>query len=154
MMSLTSNRLRLLKSVGPILILVTTLPACATAQVEAPLQPDYSEIPTDAAPPAARYYANCFAQAIDAGAYRRADDGGGEDLLLFTCTGEPARSFFEALEPWSRALDSEFMMGNRVARSTARVRQDLYGVDYCSALDGSGHRCVISFNAGDFIRTD
>ncbi|MBN8552494.1 MAG: hypothetical protein J0L52_06330 [Caulobacterales bacterium] len=131
-----------------------TLPACATIRADAPLQPDYSEVPTDAAPPAARYYADCFAQAIDAGAYRRADNGNGDEWLLFTCTGEPARVFFEALASWSRAMDSEFMMGDRVTRSTARVRQDLYGTDYCSARDGQDHRCVISFNAGDFIRSD
>jgi len=136
------------------LIAGLSLAGCATTSDEVAVPPDYSEVPTDAAPPAARYYVDCFAQAIASGTYRRADDGGGDELLLFTCTGEPARAFFEALGAWSAQAGSEFMIDDRVARSTARVQRNLYGVDYCSARAGQDHRCVISFNAGDFIRTD
>ena len=127
------------------------LAACATGQAEAPITPDYSVIATDPAPPNARLYADCLAQAAQAGDYRRAHDGGGDELILFTCTGEPARAFYEALGPWSARLGSTFAMGDRTARSTFPIRQNLYGADYCSALDDADHRCVISFNAGDFL---
>ena len=143
-----------MKSTVGIMIAALSTCGCATMRAEPPTSPDFSEIPTDAAPASARFYADCFEQAIASNAYRRADDGGGDELLLFTCTGAPARAFFDALGPWSASHQSEFMMGDRLARSTARVQRNLYGADYCSARNGQDHRCVISFNAGDFIRTD
>lgn len=137
----------------PILVslLFLSLGACATTQPEVPIEPDYSEIATDPAPPNAQLYADCFVQSAQSGTYRRAHDGGGDELILFTCTGEPARAFYEALGPWSARLGSEFVMGDRTARSTSRVRRNLYGTDYCSAVGEADHRCVISFNAGDFL---
>lgn len=134
-----------------ITVIGLSLGACATSPAEAPIEPNYSAIVTDSAPLNAHLYADCFEQAARNRSYQRAHDGGGDELILFTCSGEPARAFYEALGPWSARLGSEFAMGDRTARSTARVRENLYGVDYCSALADADHRCVISFNAGDFL---
>ena len=127
------------------------LAACATAP-EAPAgPPDYSAIVTAAAPPNAGLYVDCFSQAITTRSYGSADDGDGSELLLFSCPGAPARALFDALGPWSARIGSEFQMNGRTARSTARIERNLYGVDYCSATGGADHRCVITFNAGDFL---
>jgi hypothetical protein len=125
--------------------------ACAHAPSPAAAPPDYAPLVGDPAPPHARLYADCFRQAAETGSYRRAADGGGEELLLFTCTGAPARAFYEALGPWSAQIDSAFEHDGRSYRSTARVLANMFGVDSCSARDGADHRCVISFNAGDFL---
>lgn len=136
---------------APIVALSAAVTGCASMP-DAPAAPlDYAAIVTAPAPPNARLYVDCFSQAITSGSYRSADDGDGAELLLFTCTGAPARALFDALGPWSARIGSEFLMDGRTARSTARVERNLYGVDYCSALEDADHRCVITFNAGDFL---
>jgi hypothetical protein len=85
--------------------------------------------------PNGRLYANCFVQATESRTCRRAHDGGGDELILFTCTGAPARAFDQALGPWSARIGSEFDMDGRTARSTSKIRRNLYGADYCSARD-------------------
>ena len=125
--------------------------ACAHGPEEAVGPPDYAPIAGDPAPPHARLYADCLGQAAANGSYRRTADGGGDELILFTCTGIPARVFYEALGPWSAKVGSEFVHDGRVHRSTAPVERNLFGVDSCSAASGADHRCVISFNAGDFL---
>jgi len=125
--------------------------ACAHAPEPAAGPPDYTPIVGNPAPSNARLYANCFRQAAETGSYRRAADGGGDELLLFTCTGASARAFYEALGPWSMEIGSGFKHEGRTHRSTAKVRANMFGVDSCSAADGADHRCVISFNAGDFL---
>lgn len=134
------------------LSLATALTACAHGPDAAVLSaPDYTPLAGEPAPPNARYYADCLGQAAASGAYRRAADGGGDELILFTCTGAPARAFYDALGPWSVRLDSAFQHDGRTYRSTAKVVANMYGVDSCSAADGADHRCVITFNAGDFL---
>lgn len=130
--------------------LALALTACAHAPSAAPAAPDYTPLRDDPAPAHARYYADCIAQAANSGAFRRAADGG-DELILFTCTGAPARAFYEALGPWSARIGSAFEHDGRSYRSTARVEVDLFGVDLCSAASGADHRCVLSFNAGDFL---
>ncbi|HYC66602.1 hypothetical protein [Brevundimonas sp.] len=125
--------------------------ACAHAPAPAAASPDYAPIVGDPAPPHARLYADCFRQAAETGSYRRAADGGGDELLLFTCTGAPARAFYEALGPWSAQIDSAFQHDGRSYRSTAKVQANMFGVDSCSAAGDADHRCVITFNAGDFL---
>lgn len=114
--------------------------------------PDYSPIAGDPAPPNARYYAECIGQAAASGTFRRASDGGGDELILFTCTGAPARAFYDALGLWSVRLGTGFVHEGRSYRSTARVIANMFGVDSCSVDAANGdHRCVISLNAGDFL---
>ena len=134
-----------------ILASVALLAACATTPDAQPSAPDYAEIETHPAPANARLYADCFAQAIHNQTYRRAADGG-DELLLHTCTGEVAQAMFTALGPWSAQIGSEWRAQGRVWRSTAAIQRNLIGVDYCSATEaGDDARCVITFNAGDFL---
>ena len=134
-----------------LLPLAVLLSACAHAAVPVAVAPNYAPLTGDPAPANARYYADCIGQAAATGTYRRAADGGGDELILFTCTGVPARAFYDALGPWSVRLDSAFSHDGRTYRSTAKVQTNMYGVDSCSAADGADHRCVITFNAGDFL---
>ena len=113
--------------------------------------PDYTPLAGEPAPANASLYADCLGQAAATGAFRRAADRGGEELILFTCTGAPARAFFDALGPWSARIDSAFDHDSRTYRSTAKVQANLFGVDSCSAVGGTDHRCVLTFNAGDFL---
>ena len=133
------------------LTVALTLAACAHAPDAAMSAPDYAPLAGEPAPANARLYADCLGQAAATGAFRRAADGGGEELILFTCTGAPARAFFDALGPWSARIDSAFEHDGRTYRSTAKVQSNLYGVDSCSAVGGADHRCVLTFNAGDFL---
>ena len=131
-----------------------SLTACAHGVEPVIIAPDYAPLAGQPAPANARLYADCLAQAAASGAFRRAADGGGEELILFTCTGAPARAFFDALGPWSARIDSAFDHDGRTYRSTAKVQANLFGVDSCSAVGGADHRCVLTFNAGDFLNGD
>lgn len=133
------------------LALAGTLTACAHAPEALPGPPDYTPLAGEPAPAHARLYADCIGQAAAAGTYRRAADGGGDELILFTCTGAPARAFWDALGPWSVQIGSAFEHDGRSYRSTAKVQANMFGVDSCSAANGADHRCVITFNAGDFL---
>ncbi len=136
-------------------ILAVIVPAAALAACvstpEPVVPPDYAPIAGDPAPLNARLYADCLGQAATAGTYRRASDGGGDELILFTCTGAPARAFHDALGPWSARIGSAFEHDGRAYRSTASVQTNLFGVDLCSTSGGADHRCVLTFNAGDFL---
>lgn len=136
------------------LAIAGALTACAHAPEMAAAPPDYTPLAGEPAPANARFYADCIGQAAAAGTYRRAADGGGDELILFTCTGAPARAFYDALGPWSARIDSAFDHDGRSYRSTAKVLANMFGVDSCSAANGADHRCVITFNAGDFLDGD
>lgn len=127
------------------------LAACAHGAAPMASAPDYTSIVGDPAPANARYYVDCIAQAAATGSYRRAADGGGDELILFACTGAPARAFYDALGPWSIAHDSAFEHDGRSYRSTAKVQANMFGVDSCSTVADADPRCVITFNAGDFL---
>lgn len=123
--------------------------ACAGSRPTPATPPDYRPIPGDAAPARAALYVACLADATAQHRVRHAHDPD-TSLLLFTCTGEPARAFYDGLAEWSAKIGSEFQHEARTYRSTARVRQNLFGVDYC-ATDGAQHECVITLNAGSFV---
>ena len=112
--------------------------------------PDYRPVATRPAPPAAALYAGCLAAAAGAGHYRHASDAE-TSLLVFTCTGEPARAFYDGLAAYSARIGSQFEHAGRTYRSTTRIREDLFGVDYCST-DGTDHACSITLNAGGFLQ--
>ena len=134
-----------------LLFLAGLLTACAHGAETLMAAPDFAPVTGDPAPANARYYADCIGQAAATGEFRRASDGGGDELILFTCTGAPARAFYDALGPWSARIDSAFERDGRSYRSTAKVQRNVFGVDYCSSASGADHRCVITFNAGDFL---
>ena len=125
--------------------------ACATGGDRADGPPDLTPAAGSPAPPRAKLYADCIAQAAAAGTYDRNSDPDTE-LIRFTCSGEPARVFFDALAGRSAAVGSEWTAQGRTWRSTNRVRRDLFGVDYCSAGDAGDHQCVVVLNAGEFLR--
>lgn len=121
------------------------LAACA-AHVPRLATRSYAPIATRPASPHAALYAACLADAVASQRVAQAQDPD-TSLVVFTCRGEPARAFYEGLAEWAAQQHSAFVYGGRTFRSTTRVRHDLFGVDYCSADE-----CVISLNAGDFVR--
>lgn len=129
-------------------LLAVTVSACASTPE--PTRPaDFSRIATQPSPQAT-LYANCIGQAVTGGRYGRAWDDS-TDLILFTCEGEPARAFYDALAGRSAQVGSEVTVGERTIRSTNPVQRDLFGVDYCER-EGGDHRCILSFNGGAFLR--
>ena len=124
--------------------------ACGSRAATPAKAPDYRPIATDAAPANATLYADCLADALATKRYAHAKDGDAS-VLVFTCSGDSARAFFDGLAAWSAQIGSQFEHGGRTFRSTARVREDLFGVDYC-ASNGAMHECVITLNTGAFVR--
>lgn len=126
------------------------LSACASApEPAAPAgPPDVRLTPGLAAPPQARLYADCLAQAAGKGAYAVERDGG---TLRFTCTGDVAKAFYDGLAQRSAQVGSEYAADGLTWRFSNKLIKDSYGVDGCS-LDGAGaYRCVVILNVGDFI---
>ena len=125
--------------------------ACAHAPDATPVAPDHTPLSARPTGPNARLYAECLQQAAASGAYRQVVDGG-DELLLFTCEGQIAARFWDALATHSAAMDTGWEQDGRRYRSTAKVQRNLVGVDYCTVdTAGSDARCVLTFNAGDFL---
>ena len=123
------------------------LAGCATApDVMVAGPPDYSPIQTQPHP-RARLFIDCIAQATAAGAYGHARSGE-SDRLLFTCTGAPARAFYEGLAARSAAIGTEVQVDGRTFRTTEIVERDLFGVDYCSTAGSDDFTCIITLNTG------
>ena len=120
--------------------------ACAAHPPAAEPKPDYTPVAVEPAPPHGELYANCLADAIANHRFGRAHDAD-TNLLVFTCNGAAASAFFDGLAEWSAKQGSEFASNGVTYRSTARVRRDLFGVDYCSR-----DACRITLNAGDFLQ--
>lgn len=133
------------------IVLAAGLAACAHAPEPATAPPDYAPIVGDSAPPNARLYADCIGQAVASGTYDRVHDPDTE-LIRFTCTGAPARAFYDGLAARSAAVGSEFSSGGLTYRSTERINRNLFGLDFC-ATDAADHaRCEINLNAGTFLQ--
>lgn len=132
-----------------LLSVVVALAGCAHSHTVA-RQPDYAPIAGEAAPARGALYADCLAQASTQRTYRRAHDADTE-LLLFTCHDAPARAFYEGLAGWSASIDSQFTQAGRTYRSTTKVRENLFGVDYCSTDGAGSYECVVTLNAGAFL---
>ncbi len=125
------------------------LTACAHAPEPVAGPPDYSAIAIQPSVKAG-LYAECIAQAAEARTYGRAHDEDTE-MVLFVCSGAPARAFYDGLASRSADVGSETSVGGLTYRSTNRVQTNLFGVDYCQT-DGRTYACVISLNAGEFLR--
>ena len=120
---------------------------CATTPGAGPAAaPDYTPLVTQPHPRAA-LYVDCVAQATAAGAYGYAEDDGNV-RLVFTCTGAPARAFYEGLAARSAAIGSEIRSDGRTLRTTEVVERDMFGVDYCSTDGGGDFRCIVNLNTG------
>lgn len=126
------------------------LAACASApEPSAPSGPPDVRLTAGlTAPPQARLYAECIAQAAETGAYQRERDG---ETLRFTCTGDTAKWFFEALGPWSAKVGSEYVVDGATWRFSKKLIKDSYGVDGCSRDAAGEHMCVVILNVGEFL---
>lgn len=130
-----------------VLVCALALTACAGGPTPSD-PPDFS--PIAATPSAqARLYADCIAQAAQRGRYGHAYDE--VHVVIFTCDGEPARAFFDALGSWAAAQNSEVIEGDRTIRSTTRIERDLFAADYCEAR-GDVATCSISLRTGEFAQ--
>lgn len=134
-----------------IAVAALALSACAsTPAVPASIAaPDFTEITPSAAPARTLLYTDCIAQAIDRPAVARLSRDGAE-LIRFTCTGAPAQRFYEALAVLGDGAGSVWQADGRTFRSTTKVVEDLFGIDYCSSGAGSAV-CQIVLNAGPFL---
>jgi hypothetical protein len=121
------------------------LGACTTTQLVAP-EPTLDVAPGQPAPPQARLYAACIAQAAETAQYDR-EDG----WIRFHCGNEVARLFYEALGPYSARIHSELTGQGRTWRFTQVMRRSPSGLDYCWRDDAGGYGCTIVLNAGSFI---
>ena len=123
------------------------LTSCATTpDADLASAPDYMPLVTRPHPRAA-LYVDCIAQATAAGAYGYAESDGNV-RLLFTCTGAPARAFYDGLAARSAAIGSEIRIDGRTLRTTERVERDMFGVDYCSTGGPDDFTCIVSLNTG------
>lgn len=125
------------------------LSACASAPEPAAPSgpPDLALTPGLPAPPQAKLYADCIAQAASNGAYNTERDGG---TLRFTCTGDVARKFYDGLGAWSAKIGSEYVGDGKTLRFSKKLIKDAYGVDFCTA-SGAGYQCVVILAVGPFI---
>lgn len=124
------------------------LTACASAPDPAPSgPPDVALTPGLPATAQAMLYSGCIAQANSTGAIQRERDGG---TLRFTCTGDLAKHFFDALGPWSAKIGSEIVADGSTYRFSKKLIKDSYGVDYCMA-EASSHTCIVILAVGPFI---
>lgn len=123
------------------------LAACATAP-EPVGAPSLKEAPGLPAPPQARLYANCVAQAATAGTY---DRDATLNVIRFRCEGAPARAFYEGLGPWAAQIGSELVGEGRTWRFGSKIERDPSGLDYCTEGDGDDWRCAVVLNVGEFL---
>lgn len=137
----------MLKSLVSAFVLLA-LSACASAPEPAPSgPPDVALTPGLPATAQARLYSGCIAQANSTGAIHRERDGG---TLRFTCAGDLAKHFFDALGPWSAKIGSEIVSEGRTYRFSKKLIKDSYGADYCVA-DAGTHTCIVILAVGPFI---
>ncbi len=129
---------------------ILLLSACASApEPSAPSGPPVIALtPGLLAPPQARFYADCIAQAAETGAYNTERDGG---TLRFTCTGEVAKTFYNGLQKRSADVGSEYVADGLTWRFSNKLIKDSYGVDGCSSNGAGAYQCVVILNVGDFV---
>ena len=132
-------------------IVVDTLAACHHARTAAPpAAPDYHPIAGEPLPARGQLYADCLGDALATKRVAYGHDAD-TDLIMFTCTAEPAMHFFDGLAGKGAEVVTNATTGATTLRSTNPVRHDLFGVDYCTHT-GTDYQCVITLNAGRFLR--
>lgn len=88
-------------------VVALLLAACASHTKPEPAgPPDFVLTALLPVPPQARLYADCIAQAAATNSLNRERDG---ETLRFTCTGAPARAFFDGLGPRSAEVGLEYV---------------------------------------------
>ena len=98
------------------------------------------------APPVARFYEDCFAQAAAAHTTRR--DG---EYLLFDCTGAPAQAFYDFLGTTEAGRATERAEAGRTWRYTAKPKKNLIGIDACWSDGEGGFGCTLIYHAGELL---
>lgn len=132
-----------------VIAMLVPLSACASAPEPAPSGPPLVALtPGLPAPPQAKLYADCIAQAAATGAYNTERDGG---TLRFTCTGDVAKAFYNGLGQRSAEVGSEYVAGGLTWRFSNKLIKDAYGVDGCASEGAGKYQCVVVLNAGGFI---
>ena len=108
--------------------------------------------PGEPAPAHASLYADCIAASASARTYEKEP---GVELLRLTCSGAPARAFYDALAVWSTTgAGSQIVAEGRTWRYTQKIERDPYGLDDCST-DGAGdYRCTITLSVGAFLSAE
>lgn len=124
--------------------------ACHTAPAPKSAAPSYQPVASEPVPAHGQLYADCLGDAVATKRVGYAHDPD-THILLFTCTAEPARAFYDGLAARSAQIGSEVTMGTRTLRATNKVQRDLFGVDYC-IKEGDVYTCVVTLNAGEFLK--
>lgn len=127
---------------------VAGLAACVSTPDAPSGPPSVAYAAATSTPAQAGLYADCLGQAAQARTY---DKDPNADLIRFTCTGAPARALYDGLGSFSAQIDSQFEAEGRTWRFSTKLRQDPSGADGCSADHDTDHRCVLMFNAGEFL---
>ena len=132
---------------------VSALTACASVGREAAPSgpPTVIRTPGEPAPAHARLYADCLAASAAAGTYVKEP---GVELLRLTCSGAPARAFYEALAVWSTTGGSQVVAEGRSWRYTQKIERDPYGLDDCSTDGADDYRCTITLTVGAFLSAE
>lgn len=127
------------------------LSACASKPAPRPFvaAADLSEPAASAAPAKTVLYTDCISQAISSDRVAHVADADTK-LIRFTCSGAPAQRFYEALAVLGDQAVSVWRADGRTYRATAKVKQSLFGADYCSTGVG-GAVCNIVLNTGSFL---
>ncbi len=123
------------------------LSACATrAPADGAGPPSLVIAPGQPAPPQARFYADCIAQAAAADTFDRE-----ANVLRFRCEGEVAQRFYEGLGAWSTAVGAELRGADgRIWRFSTPIRENPSFVDFCRRLD-QHYDCTVVLNVGEFL---
>ncbi len=120
--------------------------ASACASAPEPAGPPSLEISAGLpAPPQARFYADCIAQAAQANTYDRE-----ANVLRFRCDGDVAQRFFDGLGAWSASIGSEMQAEGRTWRFSTRIERDPSFVDFCRRA-GEAYDCTVVLNVGEFL---
>ncbi|MDZ4692421.1 hypothetical protein [Terricaulis sp.] len=127
-----------------------TLAACATSADQTPAGPPSLEVAQgQPAPPQARFYVDCIAQASQANTYDREGN-----VIRFHCNGVPAQAFFEGLASWSAQAGSEINADGATWRFSTPIRENPSFVDFCrreSEGATARHQCTVVLNVGEFL---
>jgi len=131
---------------GLALSVAILLSACASSGESAPAGPPSLVIAQGLpAPPQARFYADCIAQAAAANTFDRE-----ANVLRFRCEGDVAQRFYDGLGPWSAQIGSEMQDGARTWRFSTPIRENPSFVDFCRH-DGARYDCTVVLNVGAFL---
>jgi hypothetical protein len=123
------------------------LNACASSEETAPSGPPSLVIARGLpAPPQARFYADCIAQAAQANTYDRE-----ENVLRFRCDGPVAQRFYDGLAAYSAEIGAQYQENDVTWRFSTPIRENPSFVDFCRRTRGDAYDCTVVLNVGGFL---